>query len=176
MSRGKLWRKLCFFWKKCRWSYCFQKWAKNFILLSKFFRHNCENCFRRVHRIALRFFFWKMRSDTFYNSRILSRPFSAVSRRCFSRVVKNAWYVCKFSRRNTCLKKLINFLNFSDIGRKVFDFVSNVFGQISQNCTLRVYWNTVGKKILKNIWRFFTLFSDIERKNFSLCQVSVSMG
>ena len=119
--------------------------------------------------------FWKMRSDTFYQPRILSKPFSAVSRRCSSRVVKNALYVCKFSRRNNCLKKLINFLYFSNIGRKVFDVVS-FLGRFLKT---ELYVST-GTLLKKNSWKiaedFLNLFQTSNEKTSAFCQISVSMG
>ena len=57
------------------------------------------------------------------------------------------------------------FLYFSDIGQKVFDFMSIFFGQISKNCILRVYWNNVEKKIPEKYPKIFkNLFTHPTKK------------
>ena len=103
MSRGKLWRNLCFFWKKCRWSYCFQKWAKNFSLLSKFFRQNCENCFGRVHRINLSFLLNK-KVWYFLSFSHTDNFFSAFSRSFSSKLQEKT--ILKFSQFLTYSRKI----------------------------------------------------------------------
>ena len=117
------------FWKNCRWSYGFQKWANNFSLLSKFFPAELCNCFRRVHKIILRSFFWKMRSDTFHHSRILSKLFSAFSRSFSSKLQEKT------------IQKFNPFLTYS---RKVWPFCRKNSSRAAKTASYvltRTVWN-----------------------------------
>ena len=145
----KPWKKIFFSWKNFSCSYRFRKWAKKFRPSGKTFWQGCANCFRPVDGFILRSFF-EIKSDTFYHSRTLSKPFSAFSRKIFSRVVR---------------KDYLKFQSLPDIERKVFFLLSKKLQQCCQNCILRVYRNSLNEIFSwKKVFSFFYITRTLSEK------------
>ena len=117
-------------------------------------------------------FFLKKKSDTFYHSRTLSKPFSAVSRRFYSRVVR---------------KKISKLLIISGHWPKNFLFLSKKLSQRCQNCILRVYRNSLNEIFpWKKVFSFFYIlfgqwakklaFYQLFYEGFSKSVFYISMG
>ena len=150
VSTGNLGRKIFFFWKNISCYYRFRKWAKKFGPSRKTFWQGCANCFRPVDGFILRSFFEK-KSDTFYHSRTLSKPFSAFSRKFF----------CRFVRKN-----YLNFQSLPDIEQKVFFLLSKKLQQCCQNCILRVCRNSLNEVFSwKKVIIFFHIILTLSEKN-----------
>ena len=151
----KPWKENIFFWKNISCPYRFRKWEKKFRPSRKTFWQGCANCFRPVDGFILRSFSEK-KSDTFYHSRTLSKPFSAFSRKFFSRVVR---------------KNYLNFQSLPDIEQKVFFLLSKKLQQCCQNCILRVCRNSLNEvSSWKKVIIFFYIILTLNEKNLAFHQ------
>ena len=152
----KPWKEYIFFEKNVSCSYRFRKWAKKFRPSRKTFWQGCANCFRPVDGFIFRNFFEK-ESDTFYHSRTLSKPFSAFSRKFFSRVLR---------------KNYLNFQSLPDIEQKVFLLLSKKLQQFCQNCILRVCSNSLNEIFSwKKVIIFFYIIRTLSEKILAFYQI-----
>ena len=160
MSTGNLGRKL-YFWKNCRCSYRFHKWAEDFGSSGENFSAALWWLPSTCPRDHTEKNFFKKKSDNFHNSRTLSRCFSAFSRRFSSRVDR---------------KKLSKFLIISGHWVKNFRlFVEKIepgLPELLSTCLQEQFERYI---FLKKSLKFLLSFSDTEQKNFGFLSI-FSMG
>ena len=149
----KPWKKVTFFWRNCRSSHRFQKRAKNIGLLAKTFQWWYENCFRRVHRIILRFLLKKV--WYFHHSRTLTISF------------RHSVEVFPASCKKKLSKSLINSKHTAE---KFNTFVAKIPAGLPRLLSTCLQEQNKTKMFLKKSLEFLLSFSDMSEKNLNSCQ------
>ena len=147
-----------FFWKKCRWSYCFQKWAEYFNLLSKIFRQDCENCFRRVHRINLRISFEKKK---ICHSGTLTNPFRHSVEDFPAGLPERTMWILN---------------HFRTLSEKVSPFCQIKGSRATKTASTCLQEQFERKTFLNKSLQFLLIFSDIEHRKFGFLSIFFRSG
>ena len=136
----------------------------------KIFQHDCRNCFWRVHWIT-----W--RKTVFFEQKFLCfLSCSDIKRNIFGFMAEHFWLPSRFCQQDcqNCLPLVmksrfpegtiffsdrnINFLTFSDTGRKKPGHLSKISGRACQNCLLRVQRNISGINVIfEKLWFYLHL-------------------
>ena len=145
-----------FFEKIFTCSYRFMKWAKKLGFVAKTFGRVVQTAFD----LSMGSFwevFLKNKSDTFYHSRTLSKPFSAFSQKFFSRVVR---------------KHYLKFQSLPDIERKVF-FLLSINCSSAARTAFYVFTGTVWMNFFleKNVFLFFCIIRTLSEKKLAFYQL-----